>query len=786
MLLHKSVEHDSRVRRAARALAADGHEVTILHLPRLRGEFDGPLEGYEVASVTPPAWVRDRLPAIAYRLVFLLAFVRAARRLRPDAIHAHDAAMLAPGWVASRMTAAWLVYDSHEYAAGVPYRKRGWALLVRALERLLVGRCAATIAVSDGIADRLWEDYGLRKRPLVVRNLPDPAEHDPDFEAPDLREALGVGAGAPLVLHLGAVARDRGCETLVRAMARLPEAHLLFLGADDLAYAAALRSLARAAGVAERTHFRPSVPVAQIRAHTRQANVGVSLLEDTCENHRLALPNKVFEYAAAGVPVVVADLPELRALAEREGIGTVARSTEPGDVAAALRTALVGDGGDAVQREGPGWAADSELLAALYRRLAGSVASRPALVLVRNPISHDARVLREARLLEQLCHDVRVLGAASSPVTAGEDSVEGVRVRRVHARLPLEPLRRPQRRGAARAGGRAATEGTAPSRRSASRGPRRTLAARAYRALVTLDWYRRAIAEVRRLRPALVHCNDYNTMWVGAAAKALCGSRVVYDSHELWPDRNLRFETRPWLLACEALFVRLADATVTTSPAYARVIARRYRVDAPVVVRNVPDLSPVPPRPRNAGSPLAVYFGALTHGRGLEEAIAALGEVPDLGLRLVGPEAWGFRTVLADLALGLGVADRVELLDPVTPARALDAMREADVGLALIQPVCLSYRLTLPNKLFEYVLAGLPVLATDLPAIGEFVREHGVGVTVPPGDPTALAAGLRAVLDPATGTRLRRAVVAAQPVLSWRHESERLADVYRGLLGGVT
>src|SRR6187549_4200101 len=106
MLLHKSVEHDSRVRREAGALTAVGHEVTVLHLPRDRGQLDGALEGFEVRSVTPPPWVRERLPTVAYRAVFLLAFLRALRRLRPDAVHAHDAAMLLPGWLGARATGA--------------------------------------------------------------------------------------------------------------------------------------------------------------------------------------------------------------------------------------------------------------------------------------------------------------------------------------------------------------------------------------------------------------------------------------------------------------------------------------------------------------------------------------------------------------------------------------------------------------------------------------------------------------------------------------------------------
>ena len=93
---------------------------------------------------------------------------------------------------------------------------------------------------------------------------------------------------------------------------------------------------------------------------------------------------------------------------------------------------------------------------------------------------------------------------------------------------------------------------------------------------------------MREQRPALIHCNDYNTMWVGVAARAMGGTAVLYDSHELWPDRNLRPEPRWWLLACESLFVRCAHRVITASPGYAEVISRRYRIEPPKVVRNIP------------------------------------------------------------------------------------------------------------------------------------------------------------------------------------------------------
>src|SRR5687767_1184399 len=112
MLLHKSVEHDSRVRREAKCLAAAGQEVTVVHLPADRHTAPFELEGFRVVCATPRAWVRRLLPLRAYRGAFLAAFVREARRARPDVVHVHDAPMLAPGLLAARLGHAKLVYDS--------------------------------------------------------------------------------------------------------------------------------------------------------------------------------------------------------------------------------------------------------------------------------------------------------------------------------------------------------------------------------------------------------------------------------------------------------------------------------------------------------------------------------------------------------------------------------------------------------------------------------------------------------------------------------------------------
>ncbi len=335
MLLHKSVEFDSRVRREASALARAGHEVTVLELAPVPADART-MDGFTRRSVLPQAWLRRRLPFNLYRAAFLWSFVAHVRRVRPDIVHAHDAAMLLPGILGARLTRARLVYDSHELATSVPYRERPWAVFVGAIERLVVPRCAAVITVSEGIARRLRQRYRLPRTPCVVRNVSALA---PDGRA-GLRASLGIAAATPLVLHQGAPAPARGCEVLIEAVAGLPDVRLAFLGDPEPGYGAELRALIAARGMSEQVRMLPSVALQDLLAHTAEADVGVTLLQDTCLNHRLALPNKLFEYIAAGVPVVAAALPETQRLVEAYRVGWCAAPEDPAAVAEALRAAL--------------------------------------------------------------------------------------------------------------------------------------------------------------------------------------------------------------------------------------------------------------------------------------------------------------------------------------------------------------------------------------------------------------------------------------------------------------
>ncbi len=404
-----------------------------------------------------------------------------------------------------------------------------------------------------------------------------------------------------------------------------------------------------------------------------------------------------------------------------------------------------------------------------------------SLLLVRNGVDHDARVLRAARVAQRtLGGSTLVVGVATASAPAGDARVEGISVLRLSAHPPQ--IRRVVRIfgksvGATPTQEQETTRAPTLDPHRPPTVPRLTLAGRARRTLSGLSFTLQALSVARRAKPRLVHANDWNTMWAGLLVKRLCGSRLIYDSHELWVDRNGRWEWRPWLLVCEALFVRAADEVITSSPGYADALAARYRIPRPSVVRNIPE-SPLASAPSRPAAPLVVYIGGLMPGRGLEQMIDALPLIPAVRLRAVGPGTSRYRRSLLTRAEAAGVLERVDLRSPVPPAEVPAALAGASAGLCLIQPICRSYELCLPNKLFEYTAAGVPVLASDLPVIGALVRSQGFGALTPPADPHAIAAALGRLLEPEGWRVASRCAQAFAETHSWVGEARTLGDTY--------
>jgi glycogen synthase len=245
-------------------------------------------------------------------------------------IHAHDhhtapLAARSAGVLRARGGATLWLHDAHELSARAADRGAGGLRgllrrrMVAGMLRELVPTAAAVVTVSDELADLLRADLGLAERPTVVLNAPPVAGARP---APSLRERAGVAPGDPLLVYAGGLAPARGVDLAVRALPRLPGAHLALVAQADEPNLPALRALAATLGVADRLHVVPYVAPDQVVDHLRAADVGLVPLRHR-PNHEISLATKYLEYAQAGLPLVVSDLRAMGAFTRRHGIGEV-------------------------------------------------------------------------------------------------------------------------------------------------------------------------------------------------------------------------------------------------------------------------------------------------------------------------------------------------------------------------------------------------------------------------------------------------------------------------------
>ena len=451
----------------------------------------------------------------------------------------------------------------------------------------------------------------------------------------------------------------------------------------------------------------------------------------------------------------------------------------------------------------------------------GPVPQRVVIV-VPSTAEFDSRTYRIASALSARGHTVTVLARWRTGLPAEEQHPAGYTIRRVPVEaidgLPFpravravrDALRRVDgmrgRRAGSRSGMSVAGEGPGAEDGGAGlpsvgqrSGVLRRLGASVIRRLAIQLTVRAQARASRRVYPPadLVHGMAYMGIPIALGLARRDRARTIYDARDIYLDAgNLARLSGPmrWLVArAERGWARRVDRVITVNRPYAEVMASRWGVDLPLIVMNC-SYRYVPPSPRERrfhdalglgpATRVVVYQGGFSRDRGIEQLIAAIPDVPGATLVLL-----GYGTLQAELERVVAypaTGGRVRILAAVPPTELLDWIASADVIAMPIQPTTLNHRLTTPNKLFEALAAGVPVVASDLPGMAPIVRETGCGILVDPTDPAAIAAALRDVLatpaDEMSAWRARCAA-AARDSYNWERQMDGLLAEYSRLTG---
>ncbi len=299
----------------------------------------------------------------------------------------------------------------------------------------------------------------------------------------------------------------------------------------------------------------------------------------------------------------------------------------------------------------------------------------------------------------------------------------------------------------------------------------------------------RAASKLVRLKPAVIHCNDAETLPTGLACRLWAGSRLLYDAHEMIT-HNPQMEKAPrpvklMVLAFERFAAQRCDTMLAVSPHRSRLQKKLLGLKtAPVVIQNAPGLSAVPnPMPRKTGIPSLVYCGAFLKGRAIIESIRAMLLVDDMQLHFYG---YGpLKQDMEKLVEKEKLSERVFIHDPVAPDKLPEAAAGHHAGLCIIDPEHVSYRHTLPNKLMEYLAAALPVIANHPTEPAGFTRRFNCGVTINGMSAQNIAEGAKLLFSDAKAVRtMQLNALKAHRDNCWEIQLARLRSVYNRLLTG--
>lgn len=306
-----------------------------------------------------------------------------------------------------------------------------------------------------------------------------------------------------------------------------------------------------------------------------------------------------------------------------------------------------------------------------------------------------------------------------------------------------------------------------------------------YILLVNMALYRAA----EKLSPQIIHCNDLDTLLCGSIFKINHNLPLVYDAHEIYneqlPEALRSIIGCEFYGALEKSLTPFTDRRITVCNAISSYFKEKYGAGEFEVIRSVPSLRflPDPAILKRRNNPRRIlYHGAYSVHRGLEEVIESAKWIENgqIIFRGIGAQ----ESALRKLAGARGLEDRISFAPPVTVDELIRSASECDIGLSPFIPSCRNTELVLPNKFFEYMMAGLALASTDLIEMRSLTEAHDAGVLFDSTKPEHIADALnKLIADPDRLDHCRRnAYEAARTAYNWEAEEKKLFALYEGLI----
>ena len=290
-----------------------------------------------------------------------------------------------------------------------------------------------------------------------------------------------------------------------------------------------------------------------------------------------------------------------------------------------------------------------------------------------------------------------------------------------------------------------------------------------------------------KIRPDAIHVHDYDPLLAGVVAGRLLRVPVIYDAHEYlvdrWDQAGAPEKKRKLTKKIEHRLLRHVYASITVNDSLAMMMEKNQNTKRPIVVSNFPHFTKTGKSKLiktklkiDVGQKIILFQGVMIKGRGLYNLVKAAALLPQVHFVMMGDGhlKQDLMRIVENEKL-----KNVSFIEPVPPNELMAWTSSADIGISPIQNTCLSYYYSLPNKVGEAIMAGLPIAVSDFPEMRKLAVDDDMGVVFDSESPEDITRALKELLEPETYARKKKNVMEKRKKYCWENEEKILLALYK-------
>lgn len=288
-----------------------------------------------------------------------------------------------------------------------------------------------------------------------------------------------------------------------------------------------------------------------------------------------------------------------------------------------------------------------------------------------------------------------------------------------------------------------------------------------------------ALPRAVAIKPHVYHSHDLITLLIGFIGAKINSAKLIYDSHELCVEMSRGIKRILWKLL-EQILIKRCDFILTVNESIAKELVTRYNIRMPKILLNAAPYKRLPKKKKNYPYRI-VYAGIYKKDRNLDKIVEVAPYIKNGVIVFIG-EGDEERS-LKKLRDKLKVNEKISFLNPIPMEDLIPFLASCDIGLAIYPKNSLNNFYATPNKLFEYIMAGIPIIGSNFPEMKNIIEGEGIGFTVNPDNPKEIASSINKLIeDESLYSEMPKKMERVRQKYNWKKEEKKLIDLYRKCL----